>query len=236
MYQESRCTQVTPYQDSSMTRQPYKQPEQSLIPDDDMTAFIGSIVDTLPVSDVKLKQIIEAQDEDEICKQIKQYCLEEWPDKHQLPSILKPYWNERGELPVNQNVILKSSRILIPSSMRLEALDKIHQGHQGITKCRERAKQVVWWPDLGIQIQDIVESCRTCTKHRINKPEPVCLSPFPERPWQVSGTDFFYSQSVDYLLVVDYFSRFLKVAALRKQDSNLSYPSSQSNICKTRHP
>ena len=99
-----------------IARQPHKLPEQTLILDDDMTTFIGSVIDTLPVSDVKLKQIIEAQDEDEICKQIKQYCLEEWPDKHQLPSILKPYWNERRELSINLNVILKSSRILIPSS------------------------------------------------------------------------------------------------------------------------
>ena len=100
MYQESRCTQSDTLS-RLIARQPHKQPEQSLIPDDDMTAFVGSIIDTLPVSDVKLKQIIEAQDEDEICKQIKQYCLEKWPDKHQLPSILKPYWNERGELSVN---------------------------------------------------------------------------------------------------------------------------------------
>ena len=60
-----------------IARQPYKQPEQSLIPDDDMTIFIGSIIDTLPVSDVKLKQIIEAQDDDETCKRIKLYCFEE---------------------------------------------------------------------------------------------------------------------------------------------------------------
>ena len=51
-----------------IARQPYKQPEQSLIPDNDMTAFIGSITDTLPISDVKLKQIIEVQDDDKICK------------------------------------------------------------------------------------------------------------------------------------------------------------------------
>ena len=30
------------------------------------------------------------------------------------------------------------------------------------------------------------------------------------------GTDLFYSQSVDYLLVVDYFSHYVEVAALRK--------------------
>ena len=49
--------------------------------------------------------------------------------------------------------------------MRLEVLDKIHQGHQGITKCRERAKQAVWWLGLSRQIQDMVESCRICAKH-----------------------------------------------------------------------
>ena len=62
----------------------------------------------------------------------------------------------------------------------------------------------------------MVEPCRTCAKHQINKPEPLCPSPFPERPWQVLETDLFYSQSVDYLLVVDYFSQFVAVAALRK--------------------
>ena len=53
-----------------IARQPYKQPARSLIPDD-MTAFIGNIIDTLPVFDVKLKQqIIKAQNDNEICKQI----------------------------------------------------------------------------------------------------------------------------------------------------------------------
>ena len=81
--------------------------------------------------------------------------------------------------------------------MRLEVLDKIHQGHQGITKCRERAKQAVWWPGLSIQIEDMVSSCRVCAIHRINKPEPFCPTVFPEKPWQVVGTDLFYLQSVD---------------------------------------
>ena len=62
----------------------------------------------------------------------------------------------------------------------------------------------------------MVSSCRVCATHRINKPEPLCPTVFPERPWQVVGTGLFYSQSVDYLLVVDYFSHYVEVAALRK--------------------
>ena len=100
--------------------------------------------------------------------------------------------------------------------MRLEVLDKIHQGHQGITKCRERAKQAVLWPGLSRQIEDMVSSCGVCATHRINKAEPLCPTVFPERPWQAVGKDLFYSQSVDYLLLVDYFSRYVEEAGLRK--------------------
>ena len=68
---------------------------------------------------------------------------------------------------VIQNLIMKGMRILIPSNLRLDVLDKIHQGHLGITKCRERAKQSVWWPGLSTQVQDMVQSCRTCAMHLV---------------------------------------------------------------------
>ena len=45
--------------------------------------------------------------------------------------------------------------------MRLEILDKIHEGHQGIPKCRERAKSSVWGPGLSREIQDLHDLCTT---------------------------------------------------------------------------
>ena len=62
----------------------------------------------------------------------------------------------------------------------------------------------------------MVESCRIYTKHQIDKVEPLCPSPFPEKPWQVLGTYMLYSQSVDYLIVIEYFSLFIEIAELRK--------------------
>ena len=101
------------------------------------------------MSDVKLQQIIAAQAEGPVCTKIKEYIWEGWPDKYKIPDSLKSYWNFRGELSVVGNLILKATRILIPSSLRLEVLDKIHQGYQGIVKCRARAKESVWWPGLS---------------------------------------------------------------------------------------
>ena len=195
---------------------PVESNEKSMIDDEEMSPFLESIVSSLPVSDVKLQQIIAAQAEDPVCTKIKEYILEGWPDKYKIPDSLKSYWNFRGELSVVGNLILKSTRILIPSLMRLEVLDRIHQVHQGIVKCRARAKQSVWWPGLSREIQDMVQGCRICLQHKVNTPEPLIPSIFPERPWQEIGIDFFYSKGRDYLLFVDYFSRFIEVSAMQK--------------------
>ena len=56
--------------------------------------------------------------------------------------------------------------------MRKEILDKIHAGHQGITKCRERAKQAVWWPGVGKEIEDKVMKCTIYSEYRFQHAEP----------------------------------------------------------------
>ena len=86
----------------------------------------------------------------------------------------------------------------------------------GINKCHERAKQAVWWPGLSKQIQDMVENCQTCLKHKVNRPEPLCPTPFQECPWQEVGIDFFQCQSLDYLIAVDYYSRFIEIVAMNR--------------------
>ena len=101
------------------------------------------------------------------------YCLEGWPDKHTLKDSIKPFWSARGKLTVIQEVLLNSSRIMIPSALRLDILDKVHEGHQGISKCRERAKISIWWQGLSQQIRDMVENCRICAKHKQQRPQPL---------------------------------------------------------------
>ena len=189
---------------------------ENLIDHDEMVSYISSVIQALPVSDVKLQQIIQAQENDSVCRKLKEYILEGWPEKYQISDSLKPYWNFRGEFSIVQNVILKSMQILIPSVMRLDVLDKIHQGHQGIVKCRSRAKQSVWWPGISREILDMVKSCRVCAGYKVNTPEPLDTTEFPERPWQLVGIDFFHTKTCDYILIVDYFSRFIEVADMSR--------------------
>ena len=129
-----------------------------------------------------------------------------------------------------QGLIMKGTIILIPSHMRLDVLDKIHQGHLGISKCRERAKQSVWWPGLSNQIQYMVQSCRTCANHQVNRPEPLSPTLFPERPWQTLAIDFFKYGNVDYLLIVDYFSRYVEVCAMHRNKTAIEVCKSMKSI------
>ena len=114
--------------------------------------------------------------------QLKSYCIEGWPDKIHLHDTVKPYWPFRGDLTVVHGILLKSSRIVVPSAMRLQVLDKVHEGHQGTLKCRERAKTSIWWPGLSREIQDLIENCKICAKHRQWRAEPLMPTPFPEHP------------------------------------------------------
>ncbi|CAB4027951.1 Hypothetical predicted protein, partial [Paramuricea clavata] len=84
---------------------PFTKPDCCTVPDDEMNAFVETVIDSLPASDKKLKEIIEAHEEDEVCKKVKQSCLEGWPDKHMVPDAVKSYWRERGELMVVQGLI-----------------------------------------------------------------------------------------------------------------------------------
>ena len=56
-----------------------------------------------------------------------------------------------------------------------------------------------------------MKQCRKCTERRIIKKEPMIPSVVADRPWQVIGTNICYVKKRPYLIVVDYFSKFIEV-------------------------
>ncbi|MGH0124947.1 UNVERIFIED_CONTAM: hypothetical protein FKN15_020833 [Acipenser sinensis] len=139
----------------------------------------------------------------------------EWFDAASPGTVFYKEHAEKEE----QHLKLLGGRIVIPPSLRQEILDKIHEGHQGISKCRERAKQSVWWLGVSRQLQDLVKGCDICCRERDNRPEPMIASQLPKRPWQKVATDLFEWKNHTYLLVVDYYSRYVEIAKLTNATS-----------------
>ena len=126
---------------------------------------------------------------------------------------MKSYWSGKGEQSVVQNILLKASRIVIPSFTYLEIPDKIHEEHQEITKCLERAEKLFL---LARTQQDLMQQCRVFPLKRDNKPEPSITTPLPDRPWQVVATDLIELKGIDYRIIIDYISRYFDVASMQK--------------------
>lgn len=181
---------------------------------EDTNIYVEAVLEHLPTSDRYLTELRKQLQGDSVCAQVMKYCVEGWPDRNQLQGPAKHYWHERAFLTVQNGLLLKGTRLVIPATMRDTVLDKIHEGHQGIVKCRERATQTVWWPGLSNQIKELVLKCRECIKERANPKEPLMPTQLPDRPWQKVGADLFVLKDKTYLLVVDYFSRYIEIAQL----------------------
>ncbi|XP_033231495.1 uncharacterized protein K02A2.6-like, partial [Belonocnema kinseyi] len=98
--------------------------------------------------------------------------------------------------------------------MQQKVLAAIHSGHQGIVKCRRRAKESVWWLGLSSQIENLIRNCSNCIQERSNPKESFKTENPPIRPWQRLGADLFKHGGKWYLIVVDYFSRYIEIAKL----------------------
>lgn len=96
-------------------------------------------------------------------------------------------------------------------------LNKIHEGHLGITRCRDMAKQLIWWLGISSQLKYLVEFCPECIEERKNFKEPFVRDSFPERPWSKIALDLFKCKKW-YLIVTDYYSRYFEFFSLKTLD------------------
>ena len=70
----------------------------------------------------------------------------------------------------------------------------------------------VYWSNIKNFIEQVVKDCTVCNKYsQSNQREPLQQHPVPSRPWEKIGADYFTMGTQDYLLVVDYFSKYPKV-------------------------
>ncbi|CAB4021418.1 Transposon Ty3-G Gag-Pol poly [Paramuricea clavata] len=202
----------------ALSRAPLKLASKS---DHHIEAHVDGIIAVLQVTDEKLKEIKEETQKDKTMISLQNTIMQGWPNERPNTSNeLHAYWNIRDELSVHQGLILKGSKIVIPTKMRKEILIKIHAGHQGREKCKQRARQVVFWPGINSDIDNIVESCETCQHHQHNhQKEPLKPYPVPTRPWQVVGTDLCEINKKEYLVIVDAYSSYPEVIPLSSQSS-----------------
>ena len=198
----------------------------------DIQLYVDTVIKTLPFSDIHLEQVKQETEKDEPFLQLMNTVIAGWPDsKENCSPTLLPFWNIRTELSVANEIIVKGNKILIPKSMRPGMLSKIHEGHMGTVKSKSRAREVIYWPGISADIDNLTSNCPSCVKFSPrNQHEPLQPHELPLRPWMKVGTDLFQYRGVNYLIVVDYYSNFPEVVPINDISTNLR---NQFNSCKT---
>ena len=183
---------------------------------EEVECYIDSVESARPIADKRLEQIRIATEGDDILLEAINYTRHGWPTRiNDVRAELRDYFASRGELSISGGLLLFRDRIVIPHSMKAEILDSIHEGHLGLTKCRARAQASVWWPGITRDIQHKVSTCAFCQIHRPSQhKEPLKYTPLPLRPWQKIGADLCELKGKHYLVVTDYYSRYIEIAYL----------------------
>ena len=134
--------------------------------------------------------------------------------KGRLRPELKIFKEMFPEMSLNQGVILKGERLLIPASLRPDVLGAAHEGHPGRESMLRQLRLSVWWPGMGQDVREFVESCLPCgAAVGRNSPAPMIVRETPERPWQHCAADFKGPIGGQYYfhVLIDLYSRWPEV-------------------------
>lgn len=198
-------------------------------------SHIHQIVEyTRPVA-VSMEEIVRYSSEDPEIQKVKEGVFHnKWDEEVKLYKIFQ------NEFCFYEGVLLRGSRIVIPTKLRDRVLKAAHEGHPGIVAMKGRLRTKVWWPKSDRDAEYLVKSCKGCTLVSApNPPNPMKRRELPEAPWMDIAVDLMGPlPSGDYLfVVVDYFSRYKEVkicrritsieivAMLKEIFSRLGYPS-----------
>jgi hypothetical protein len=186
-----------------------------------MEAQVHMLISNLPISEARLAEIRSETNADSQMQSLRTVILHGWPEQRQdCPVQVEPYWNHRDEMTVIDDIIFKGEKIVIPRALRSQMLDKVHIGHMGIEKCKMRARDIIFWPGMGKDIETVVSKCSVCQERNMHNPkEPLIPHEIPTLPWEVVATDLFDHENSKYVLVVDYYSRYIEVARLQSTTS-----------------
>ena len=122
----------------------------------EISCYVHMVMSNFPATDDMMARLRMATEEDESLRQLKKTVLSGWPDtKRETPVKIREYWHCREEISEIDGILLKNEKIVIPSSFRPEMLEKIHAGHMGTEKCKKRARDVLYWPGMNSQIEEI---------------------------------------------------------------------------------
>lgn len=114
---------------------------------------------------------------------------------------------------INNGIVFRGQRVVIPTSLQQAVLTELHQTHIGISKMKQLARRYVYWKSIDKDIERLVKECSSCSCVKSSPPKARLHSwEEPENNWQRLHIDYAGPfQGNFYLVVMDAKSKWAEV-------------------------
>lgn len=132
--------------------------------------YVNFIGDNAVPKAMTLEEVqTETKKDSALCKVIQCLCAGHWqhapPDTDDVDyTTLKALYQLQNELTVNadQNIILRGTRLVLPTSVHHKAINLAHIGHMGTVKTKQLLREKVWFPGIDDMVNNMIQHCILC--------------------------------------------------------------------------
>ena len=145
--------------------------------------YVNFIATTAVPPALPLSEVGEATSNDELL------CLVQWSNNQ-----LNRFKLIKDELTIDydNSVLLRGTRIVIPTCLTKCVIQIAHEGHQGQAKTKSLLREHVWFPDMDKAVKAELDQCLACqATAQANPPEQLQSSPLPSCVWDKLKIDFY---------------------------------------------
>ena len=132
-----------------------------------------------------------------------------------------------NELSSADGIILRQTRLVIPTALQRRVVKLAHEGHQGIVKTKALLRTKVYFPGIDRLTEEVVKQCIACQANTQEKNhEPLQMTELPAGPWQNLSIDFCgpFPNGEYILCLMDDFSRFCFAEVLHSTSARAVIP------------
>lgn len=164
---------------------------------------------------IRLKYLQDCREDLEM-QSLLRYVREGWPSHRAQCGVTgRTYWSYRLEIHAEEDMLFYQGRWIVPLNSRKKILGQLHTGHSGVSKTCLKAKSTVFWPGITRDIENLLLSCSPCQEQaRLPNKEPLSPSEVPLFPFEVIAADLCEIFGKQYLVIVDYYTKWVDVAEL----------------------
>ena len=142
----------------ALSRSYLKESKESLIPNLEVNEV--QLTAHLLISQERYCEFQQATAADPTLQALSTVVRNGWPwHKQELLLAVCEYWSCRDEIPEIDRLLFKAQKLIGPQSKRKKMLKLIHDSYQGIVKCKQRARDILFWPGMSSQIEEKVSQC-----------------------------------------------------------------------------